>query len=69
MGTSGASSVLHPPLQSKPRQRGLMQLPTERQGSRDDDVPPDSQSSLREALELLDWATAAPRPLALAAAC
>jgi hypothetical protein len=39
------------------------------QGLLDHDVPPDSQSSLREAFELLGWAAPAPRAFAFAAAC
>jgi hypothetical protein len=61
--------VLNPPLQFK-FQSALARAATHsRQGSLDHDIPPDSQSSLREAFELLGWAAPAPRAFAFAAAC
>jgi hypothetical protein len=61
--------VLYPPLQFK-FQSALARAATHlSQGSLDHDIPPDSQSSLREAFELLGWAAPAPRAFAFAAAC
>jgi hypothetical protein len=66
-----ASSVLSPPLAiSISVSAGSVQLTRSRgTGSLDHDVPPDSQSSLREAFELLGWAAPAPRVFAFAATC
>jgi hypothetical protein len=61
--------VPYPPLEFKSESAQAHAASHDRQSSPDHDVPPDSQSSLREALELLGWAAPAPRPFAFAAVC